>query len=705
MAVIREVLSKARNIVLVLTVLGALRAGAQMKMENELIRVECSAHTGGFLSIYDKQAGRECISVQPEPMLFRVIMPDGKRLYNHCDSENAAIIASNDASSTMEYQFGAFDAEVHLALDGPAVTATMRIRNTGSLNIEEVQFPWVMGLCRLPNDQIVTPSFSRRVIRDPLGEGLDGDRRHAEQYLKKVVIRYPERMTSAWCDYGNEAYGLTIEGRHTCFSIMDFFIHKSICKSDTGIQRSLNLAASHPVQIKPGETWQSPPVRISAHQGDWHAAADAHREWVETWVKKPERPAKFAEAIGWHYFFMKHQDGFERFTYDDLPKMAQAALSAGCPYLMLFGWHSPGHDNEYMYGYHANAEWGGAARLRANLEKIRGIGVEAIPFFNGTLANIQCAEHRAFGHRWEARTREGAPYYAGDWTGFNLDAPGTTRGRIHHEICVCDEQREYFLETARRIVQEYGFHNLQLDQIAIKMMPCYNEAHNHGRPDRAYVDGLSALLPQTRSMLRQDFPEGVIIGEGANEFAGQWCDGAWTWDFLFFPEPVLYSVPWLYTSTAVDALEYAEVNKAFAYKISLDMRIRGGEECVDQYPTFAAHVKQLAELRKRAAPYYVYSDFRDQQGIRECKAEGVIVKVFINRETGNCGIVLAELEGKEKNAMLNADIPRSGRMVSVESSVKGNYAIPNRRRLSISLQPYEAAIVCIPPPQKAAPRK
>lgn len=669
-----------------------------MMIENKCVRVKLDTSTGGFVSIFDKGLQRECLDPGAAPVLFRIMIPDGERLYSHFDSANGDM-SFDDGHTRIRYRSPQFDAEVSLALDGAGILATLEVTNHGPLSIEEVQFPCVNGLRRVPNDAIVTPCFAQRIIRDPLGEGMGGDHRNAEDYLKKIVIRYPERMTSAWCDYGNEECGLAIEGRHTDFSIMDFFIHKRVCKSEEGVRRSLNIGTVHPVRLKPGETWQSPPVRISPHAGDWHVAADTHREWVEQWIKKPKRPRLFAESPGWHYFFMKHQDGYARFTYADLPRMARAALSAGCPYLLVFGWQEAGHDNNYMYGYVPNREWGGETALRENLLKARAMGVHVIPFFNGTLANIQCGEHEQFGHRWEALTREGAPYYAGDWAGFNFDEPGSTRGRMHHEICTCDEHRAYFLETARRIVEDYGFENLQLDQISLKMAPCYNDAHRHSRPDRAYVDGLSRLLPQVRAMLRDLNPEGLMVGEGTNEFVGQWCDGAWTWDFLSDPEPVLYSTPWLLTSTAVDALEYAEVNQAFACKIHLDLRIGGGDECVDDYPRFAEHIRRLADLRRSTAPYYAYADFRDQDGLHTYRGKGVLAKTFANRTDKKACIVLAEIEGKSTVVRLASDWLSPDTSVTIASSLNSAPTFDQRgSRVRLEVRPYEVLVVCLDHP-------
>jgi len=448
--------------------------------------------------------------------------------------------------------------------------------------------------------------------------------------------------------------------------------------------------------VRPDEACDLSPVRLSIHAGDWHAPASAHRDWLETWIQKPDRPARCAEAIGWHFFFMKHQDGLELNTYADLPEMARAAVAAGCPYLLVFGWQTGGHDNNYFYRYVPNDAWGGQQALDDAVRACRDMGVEVVPFFNGTLANIETPEHKEFGHRWEAKTRAGHPYYAGDWARHNADAPTPNRAMLHHEICFCEEQQAYFLDTVKRIVQDYGFGNTQLDQISEKMLVCYNEAHKHERPDRAYIDGLTHLLPETRRLVRQANPDGIMISEALNEFTGQWCDSSWDWTALLpFPEPILYTLPWLMTSHEIDALEFGEVNKAFAYKMHLDMKIDGGDAPVTRYPAFARHVKRNADLRRRLGDYYCYADFRDQEGIDVVAEETVLVKVFRNLPKKKVGIVLAETGGKATQATLKADWTVTGDTIQVESNLRAVEDIPAKPPMAITLDPFEVRVICI----------
>jgi len=666
-----------------------------LRLENEYVRIELDSNTGGFRSIFDKKCQYEYVTCPDRALLFRLMAPEREEHFLHLDARDAQASISA-GSAALKYQLEGIEAEVTLSLDSDVLLAELRIANKGTKTVEEVMFPWVRGIGPVPEGELVWPYMWGRRYKDVFGDDLGGDHHTWNEWTQKAVARYPCHLTSAWCNFGNARHGLALEGRHSDFSIMDFFAHKIVEKTFEPVRRSLDLCTVHPRRIKPGESYVSSPVQIRVHQGDWHPVADSHRAWLETWIKKPQRPAKFAESIGWHFFFMKHQDGLVLNRYEDLPAMARAALDAGCPYLLVFGWQTGGHDNNYFYRYTPNEQWGGAEAIRAAVDQCRAIGVEIMPFFNGTLANTELPEHKEFGYRWEAKTRSGHPYYAGDWARHNFDALTRNRAMLHTEIAFCKEQREYFLATVKRIVQEYGFGNLQLDQIAEKMLVDYNEEHITSTPDRVYVDGLAELLPEVRRLVREKNSEGVMISESLNDFTGQWCDSSWDWGNLMrFPEPILFTLPWLMGSHEIDANEYDEVNKAFVYKLHLDMKIDGGDAPISKYPAFAAHVKSLAALRRRIAGYYVYADFRDQEGI-ECDApEGVLARVYRNTSTRKLGVVIAETKREKSAAIVTLKDRAKGSKVSMDSNQRPPEDAELIPKMRIDLNPHEVRVLMV----------
>lgn len=671
-------------------------------LENDLVRLRLDPRTGGFGSLYDKRFGHEYILAPDRALLLRMMLPEDGAEYRHLDGAEPQITV-NGNTAAVAYRFGNVFAVASLTLDGETITAQISITNAGTVNIEEVMFPWVRGLGPIVGASFIWPHFWKRKYDDLFGNDLGGDHHTWNEWTQKLVGRYPCHLTTAWCDYGTQDHGIAIESLHTDFSIVDFFIHKIVEKTHDPIRRTLDFCTVRPRRIKPGETVSFPPVRILLHQGDWHTVADAHRDWLETWIQKPDRPAKFAESIGWHFFFMKHQDGLVRATYADLPDLARAALAAGCSYLMVFGWQTGGHDNNYFYRYVPNDAWGGQEALRQALAQCRAMGVEVLPFFNGTLANVQMPEHKQFGHRWEAKTRSGHAYYGGDWARHNADAPSRNRSMLHTEIAFCKEQRAYFLASMKRIVQDYGFGNTQLDQISEKMFVDYNEEHITTTPDRVYVDGLMELLPAVRRLLREVNPEGVMVSEALNDFTGQWCDSSWDWTTLLpFPEPILYTLPWLMTSHEIDALEYKESNIAFAYKMHFDLKIDGGDAPITKYPEFTQHVKGLAELRRRTAAYLAQADFRDEEGVKGGLPENVIVKVYRNQTTLKRALVLAEVAGMSAQVTLPACGQDTHSEAVAFSSQGTTEVIEASGPILIKMDPYEVKVVCLDPATEAA---
>lgn len=672
-----------------------------MVLENEHIRVEFDPETGGFTSLYDKHHGHEYIAAPDRANPLRLMVPAPGRDCRHFDAEKADITIGG-GRARVAYRLGETDAVAKYTLDGAALLAELELTHHGEAPIEEIMFPRVRGVGGFEGAGIVWPRLWGRRIEEPLKAAddalethLGGDHRTWNQWTQKASARYPECLCSAWCDFGSGAHGIGLEGRHQDFSILDFFLHKRVEKRRDPVRRTLDMMTVHPHRVKQGETHRTSPVRIVLHAGGWETLATAHRDWLETWIQKPDRPRKFAESIGWHFYFMKHQDGLEGFTYDELPRMAEAALAAGCPYLMLFGWHTGGHDNDYWYRYVPNEDWGGEAALRQAAEKCREMGAELLPFFNGTLANIEMPEHEAFGREWEAKTRAGHPYYAGDWARANFDAPMRNRARLHHEMCFCDGQRAYFLDSIKRIVQQYGFGNTQLDQISEKLFLCFNEAHGHARPDRAMVDGLADLLGETRRLVQQVNPDGVMVSESLNEYTGQWCDSSWDWTLLLpFPEPVLLTIPWVFGSLEVDALEYGRVNEAFAYKLHLDMKIDGGDAAIADYPEFAAHVRRNAELRQRTADYYALADFRGQERIRLDAEGGVLANVFYNRDAEKAGIAVAEIAGRGGPLVIESEWSARG-TVRLDSNLAPEQRLDPANGYAFSLEPYEVKVLCM----------
>lgn len=664
-----------------------------MTLENDALRIVLDPQTGGFKSIFDKNYEYEYIADNNRSLLFRLMVPQ-QNLYDlHIDSHSPSFKIADD-TIYLKYCQQEIELNAEIELAGDRILCRLEINNHGESKIEEINFPYVRSLHELAGAEYVWPKYYLRKTDKLFSENLGGDHRTWDHSGQKMTARYPEYLAAAWCDYSNSMHGLALTSRHKDFSIVDFNVYKFIDKKKRPVERCLDIYTVCPTRILPGESKKLPEMQIVLHEGDWHKIADDHRKWLEGWIKKPDRPERFANSIGWHFFFMKHQEGHVSYTYQDLPRLADACRKAGCDYILLFGWQECGHDNDYLYGYYANEDWGGKEALRLALEEVRDKGVEVIPFFNGTLANIEARQHKEIGINWESRTLTGYPYYAGDWAHHVFDAPSPNRSMLHHQICPCTGFIPFWEETVERII-DYGFGNIHLDQIAEKMFVCYNELHSHEDPARAYVDGYTYLLQKTRQNLRQKYPEGVMLAEGINDFTGQWCDASWAWGHMAnFPEPVLYTLPWLISSCEIDALDYDLVNICFVYKLHLDLKIGGGDERVDEYPDFAEFIRKRAELKTRIAEFYVDADFRDMEGIRILDNQQILARIYYSPRNTR-GIVIAETQGIKTYISLDLDSKIKKEHIRIESSETNSSELGWQSRIRLDLEPYEIKVLCL----------
>jgi hypothetical protein len=384
--------------------------------------------------------------------------------------------------------------------------------------------------------------------------------------------------------------------------------------------------------------------------------------------------------------------------------MAKSALAAGIPYIMLFGWQKVGHDNYYPFGYFPNDDWGGLERLKNKLKEIKELGCQPIPFFNFTLLDTQTEEYQDFAHKWAVKSRTGGRYFGGDWSRCNFDVPfriaawlaASSRSMLCVDLCLYRDSIPWFIDTAKRIMIEYGFGNLQLDQIAHKFYCCYDPQHGHEKPQYAFPRGITTVLAEIRKTLRKHFPEAVIIGEGVNEFVGQYCDSHWTWSQLDYPEPLRFSIPWLTYSHEIDALEYGDVNKCFAYKIMLDLKIDGGERYISDYPKFSEHLRKLSLLKSRLDDVYVKAYFRDEEGIDYApRNHEVIAKVYKNPKNGKVGIVIANMTMEKKQLELTVKLDVNGKKYELYQLDGSVHQMLPRKEIKLVLSEYDVQVLAI----------
>ena len=127
-----------------------------------------------------------------------------------------------------------------------------------------------------------------------------------------------------------------------------------------------------------------------------------------------------------------------------------------------------------------------------------------------------------------------------------------------------------------------------------------------------------------------------------------------------------------------------------------DMKIDGGDSPITKYPKFAAHVRSLAELRRRTRDYCVAGSFRDQDGLRVTGSPDVLVKSF-EAPSGRVGIVVAETSGSVATVTVESGRVMKGRMVRIDSNLRSIAEESPGGSIEVELQPFEVRVICVDP--------
>ena len=644
-------------------------------LENELVKLTLDDHAA-IIGLYDKRIEREYITYREGGNLFRLMAPNKTWDGRYADSAKAdfPVVVTDGNSLTAAFQKLVSEdgkplqseIRIEMELSGDELMMCYSISNDDDDEFfSHIMFPIVSGLGHPESPMnLIMPeqsAFGDTRVQDPFAFG-DGNHKDWTRGCNRKAARYPQNLSTAWIDYSDGQGGISFEQRSGDFDICDFGMERRIKKAadykENNIEYLEFALQSYP-NVKQGETRRSPVYLISLHTGDWHVPAKRHRQWLKAQVKSAEIPARFQESLGWHFYFMKQQDGTVYHDYNDLPRMAEAALNAGVNQIMVFGWYPAGHDNDYPYGYFANPEWGGEALLREKIAECSAMGCAVIPFFNGTLLDIATPEYAEYGYRWPVLGRTGEPYCGAEFSRANNDLAfrnasleTSTRNMTLLDICItAKEVQEWWQKTVARIVRECGFGNLQLDQIAHKSYVCYHPAHGHERPEYAYTKELQELLTKVRKIVREANSEGVMIGEGMSDLTAQYCDGFWNWHQTGNkPEIMRYSIPWMNYSSEVDANEYDAANICFAEKILMDLKIEGGDGILSDFPQFSEHLKKLSILKKKLPDSYQSGEYDHLEGIEIQVSEGILVRIYRNHETKRFAVVAANLKRGENTA-------------------------------------------------------
>jgi len=689
----------------------AVASSAPIVLENSALRIEVPLESGALLG------GLRDVPLLSSDRTVRVRMPRGNfegRWLSIDPATGFKVQSRGPGTLTLSGELRSQDTphdrvpvRLNFELQGQGLNLTVELTNRSSAAIDQVEVPALGVPSRDEGESLELPEgpiklhdlFSANTVRlrhDPF-ERLDpSDTRgwfYDDPGIQTKVFQYPSgfSLSTAWLHYSSAKAGVGLESMDRTFQTQYGLIEHKLTRDTESISmnsRSYVLAWRFVPEIRAGESWRSPPMRIHFDHGDWHETARSHREWLKSWLKRPDTPAAFKNSLGWMSRGIR--------SFDEIPTAAQQALDSGTAYLLVYGWFGSvanGGMNGLSYEYFPQQILGGEESLRKNLKKARELGAHPLAWYNGTTSSEIKLEHKNQGKDWLIFNRYGSASVDGRWSLYDPDRPPIPDdGAIYFNTNMGAGAGEFNVDNVRRMLQGYGFSGFEMDQ-AGKSYPAYSPQHAWHDPERHYSQGVIRLLEQARALLKQGDPSGIIVAEGSGDLLGQYIDSGWTFEGGSVYPPLdryrRYSLPWLTTPAAIKTPDRAYVNQAFVMNAPLDLFLDPTAQ-----PEFLRHLQLLHELKQQIAAYLYEGDFSDEEGFSlPAATESTLLAKSYLRGNSEIAVVIANLT--DRSATANLSIAGADRPQWTIHRAAAAGAIPNTAK-DLTLAPFEVIAVIAP---------
>jgi hypothetical protein len=694
-------------------------------LENSKIIVGVSEENGSIVKLVNKTVGKDYVANERHARLFRLMVPLTDWWGHPIDSweqkaekvtvketkgySEARIIYNGLRSRAGEFPINV-ECTITLAKDSDEVNFSIEIRNNSEHTVTAVMFPWISGIKEIEEspegDMLVFPC-SKMSLRDLLKDQryyrpTDLPRRHFFRYGTGGGPRIP------WINIGGANHGICIISKDSRLQYQGLSFEPLY---DKGNITGISFTWVYQPHIEKGETWKSMDVAVALHDGDWHIAADKYRHWLEGWYKKPDTPRWLKESIGFQNYNLVLWDDEVSRTYDEIPKLAKEAKEMGFPLMMLwriYDWKPHGAKRGWYNKRRWEKpveEWGGARRLKEMLQKAEKMGVKAMPMCNGLrVLDLQAPEYKEKYARCSIKNVLGLETRDPGYT-YSLWGPDPgVWNRQEQWVVMCfgvPEWRDRCFNLVEKMLKEFGFNSFFLDQCFEQHM-CFDETHPHKKPNETQKYTFE-FAKRVREMVRTHKPDSVLGGEVCEAVMSQAVDFFWDWGWEYrYPEPFRYTMPWVLLAYVV---EYGldRINKAFVLGFLLNSILARGQYPIDKisdFPEVTTHIRKLADLRKRAAKYLAYGDFRDEIGLR---TSGGFAKLYTTEE--GAAVALANLEPKSVTVDVEIQIDRLPMRIQSPSCLQMNLdgttqkrqlvSEGNSMKISVELQPLDVKILTI----------
>ncbi len=503
---------------------------------------------------------------------------------------------------------------------------SMRVENRGSRTVLDTLFPQIGGWYDHGNDRIAMGANS---FVDPRTLASTAGNNYARNGRRKAWT-YPIFMVCPWADLPGEGGGLSWinymeQARGGQFTADNMAAY--------GDEFRLMLGWLNYLALESGDTWESPPIGISVHDGDWRRTADRYRAWFDARFPPDYSRPKVRTRMGFQNVFFRGFDGTPFRPLESVPGVAREGRDAGVDMLCVWDTFTlgkyartdphdltdyPPEDRDVLARAIAQAESHGSSVCA--LTNMRHPNV-ALHLNDPDILN-------------RVQKRFVGTYRTENWAGNHMFGD-LFAWHIGPESYVFSPFSEAHRDRVKRISRDYcelGYTSMFYDQ-PFEQWPDYGFRKKGHAPELTHHEAL-ALVGEVREILLEGDPNAIIIGEECDALATQWIDQWMSWSIADATDESIermhmmrYSLPHTMLSRVVDH-QPDRAAAAFAQGMYFCLMVHGGEGTLADVPDFGERVRAMSELRKKTADRTVMARFRGHDGLTIDGDDGLIAYVY-----------------------------------------------------------------------------
>ncbi|HTW05981.1 MAG TPA: DUF6259 domain-containing protein [Acidimicrobiales bacterium] len=434
-----------------------------------------------------------------------------------------------------------------------------------------------------------------------------------------------------------------------------------------GKQVRIEFSPVHVPYIMPNERRSLPAVRAQFYSGDWQDGSALYRRRRQSWMGSSAPPNWASEPHAWQQVQMNSPEGERRYSFADLPVIAQECAERAVRAIQLVGWNDGGQDQNNP-SHDPDPLLGGADGLRTAIAECNQLGVRIILFCKFVWADRATQRFRDQLSPLAVRDPYGDYYVYSGYRYQTITQLLDINTKRLVPMCfsspgwlkVCREEFAKVLDLgADGMLYDECFHHMPA-------VACFDAAHGHryGQPVQAHDVDFVRWLREQSDLVRHDF---LYAGEACTDWQLS------EYHLSYHRSESTTHVPlmrWLRPDallmTAVTGFDDRNmVNQCLLYRYIASYEPYNFKGRLTDMPLTVAYGRKMDALRTELREWLWDGEFQGTHGAqvadRGTGLEHKPFSVFTSRHDGSSAVVVANYSHEPRILEVVADGQRNQR--------------------------------------------